>query len=250
MISALHATLSVIHFLSNRLKFAPPRKIGILFAGVTWFLIVAGVFFTVYGFYYLQFGEHPLTKPSLIHGGTELVYPEPFHLVSVNVTLVTYDAFAALNPIQLELRATVNNTQDISKLVLVMVPLSFNASFIHSSQTVSEFLTAAEAQTAVVNLTSGLPKASIFYNATMRVSEDGEYTLLDLTLLKSGLLEKGILQQPVVNILPYSALIEAEGVRQTAENTVVQTWVSYEILGLTLVVTALTMAQVIELRKV
>ena len=214
-----------------------------------WILIVFGLFFSIYGFYYLQFGNHPLTVPRLIHGGTELVYPEPFHLVSVNVTLVTYDAFAALNPIQMELRATLNNTQDISKVILVMVPLSFNASFIHSSQTVSEFLTAAQAQTAVINLTSGLPRTSIFYNSTMKVSEDGQYTLLGLTLLKSGLLEKGTLQQPVVNILPYSALIEAEGVRQTAENTVIQTWVSYEILGLTLVVTALTIAQVIEPQK-
>ena len=231
------------------MRFTPSKKIGRIFAVMIWILIVFGLFFSIYGFYYLQFGNHPLTEPRLIHGGTELVYPEPFHLVSVNVTLVTYDAFAALNPIQMELRATLNNTQDISKVILVMVPLSFNASFIHSSQTVSEFLTAAQAQTAVVNLTSGLPRASIFYNTTMKVSEDGQYTLLDLTLLKSGLLEKGTLQQPVVNILPYSALIEAEGIRQTAENTVIQTWVSYEILGLTLVVTALTIAQVIEPRK-
>ena len=236
-------------FLRLSLKFSPPRRIGIILAGVIVLLIVSGLVSLFYGFYYLQFGEHPLTQPRLIHGGTELVYPEPFHLTSVNVTLVTYDAFAALNPIQVELRATLNNTQDISRVVLVMVPLSFNASFIRSSQTVSEFLTAAQAETAVINLTSALPRTSIFYNTTMKVSEDGQYTILDLTLLKSGLLEKGTVQQPLVNILPYSALIEAEGVRQTAENTVVQTWVSYEILGLTLVVTALTMAQVIELRK-
>jgi hypothetical protein len=229
---------------------------GELVVATFWALIILCFVSIGYGFYYLR-SPHQEAQPKIIHLQAMLIILNDPYVSEINITGSTTDVFSAFNPFNLTLHVKLNNTQDISKAYLILTPISLNTSLINSNAAVQKFITAALSAGTGFNLTSILKSYSpavtnihsIRATAIFSVSSEGQFTLFVVTLLSNGLFYMGKPEQTLLNIQPYSSYLQAESIHETVRSTITEIWLSYIMLGFTLVVSAFTLSQVIEVKS-
>lgn len=225
----------------------PRKKLGsILWKVVVVILLLMGCAFVVGAAKFQFFAGHPETKPKTLNAKGILIYPlpTPSHVSEMEFAFRTTDAFAAFHPFVMNLTFSLNNPSQIKQLYAVLVPTSLNSSLISSNEGIKQFIqTSQEGGTLFNDTDGGNFGVTARYGASLSVSEDGQYTIMTLVLLSSGVYEKGYIHQTALPIEPYSSFLQASTARLTAQSIVFQTTTTYLIIGLTLVVIALTVVQ-------
>ncbi len=209
------------------------------------FILVGGAF--VAGAAYFQFfTAHAGSTPKTLNSKGILIFPLPAssHISKMEFAFKTTDVFAAFHPFIMNLTFSLNDTSQIKQLYAALVPTSLNSSLISSNEGIRQFIQTSEAAGTLFNVTDGGTfGAAARYGANLSVSEDGQYTIMTFVLLSNGVYEEGYIHQAALPIEPYSSYLQASTARLTAQSIAFQTTTTYLIIGLTLVVIALTVAQ-------
>jgi hypothetical protein len=238
------------------MKFEAKGKTGVSMVFIFWALIVLGGLSVGYGFFFLN-SPHPETHPKTIHQGVMMLVPNDPYVSEANFTASTSDVFSSFNPFNLTMHVQFNNTQDISKAYLLVIQTSTNTSAFSSTVAIQKFVSSVLSAGSGFNFTGVLKEypsavtnsSPIRATAIFSVSGDGQFTVLILTLQTNGVFTLGKTQQTLLDILPYSSYLQSESVREVAQSTVIQIWLSYLMLGFTLIVTSFTLSQVVEVKS-
>jgi len=238
------------------MKFEPRGNLNISIVLAFWILVMLGAISIGYGFYYLH-SPHPETSPKTIHEGVIIVIPNYPYVAEVNITASTSDVFASFNTFNLTMHIQFNDSQDISKAYILLIPTSFNTSVFTSTGVIQKLVAFSLSVGNGFNLTSvireytpsSLNASPVRATADFSLSDDGEYTFLVLVLPNHGVFEIGKTNQTLLNVLPYSSYLEAESVREIAQSTITQIWLSYLMLGFTLIVSSFTLSQVVDVKR-
>lgn len=238
------------------MKFELKGNWGTTIVVLFWALIILGAVSIGYGFYYLH-SPHPQTNPKTIHEGVTLFIPGSLYVSEVNITASTTDVFASFNTFNLTMHIQFSNAQSISKAYFLIIPTSFNSSVLSTTDSIQKYVTTSLAEGNGFNLTNTIKNYSassvnefpVRATADFSISDDGEYTIMSVILPNDGTFEIGHVDQTLLNVLPYSSYLEAESVREVAQSTVIQLWLSYIVLGFTSVVSSFTLSQVVDVKQ-